>query len=75
MDLAYQTAGLKLLLMLEKFKVLIVKSQYTFVVNFSSDAYNINGKVNIEAMPEVNEKNSIDYVELLKESMNVESEN
>lgn len=29
----------------------------------------------LEAMPEVNEKNSIDYVELLKESMTVESEN
>lgn len=73
--ITYQTAGIKATVDAGKIQGSDSKSQYTFVVNFSSDAYNINGKVNIEAMPEVNEKNSIDYVELLKESMTVESEN
>lgn len=71
---AYQTGSVKVTVDAGKIEGSDSKSQYTFVVNFSSDAYNINGKVNIEAMPEVNEKNSIDYVDLLKESMNVESE-
>lgn len=73
--ITYQTAGIKATVDAGKIQGADSKSQYTFVVNFSSDAYNINGKVNIEAMPEVNEKNSIDYVELLKESIPVESEN
>lgn len=72
--IAYQTGSVKFTVDAGKLQGADSNSQYTFVVNFSSDAYKINEKFNIEAMPEVNEKNSIDYVELLKESMSVESE-
>lgn len=72
--IAYKTGSIKVTVDTGKLQGTDSKSQYTFVINLSSDAYNINGKVNIEAMPEVNEKNSIDYVELLKESMSNESE-
>ncbi|MCY6355274.1 hypothetical protein [Clostridium sp. ZS2-4] len=72
--ISYQTGSIKFTVDAGKLQGADSKSQYTFVIKFSGDAYNINEKVNIEAMPEVNEKNSIDYVELLKKGMSEESE-
>ncbi|MCY6371163.1 hypothetical protein [Clostridium ganghwense] len=48
-------------------------SKYTCTINYNSELYNINGDVKVEAMPKVNEKNSIDYVDMLMN--NVPSQN
>jgi len=47
-------------------------SKYTFTLNFGSNLSNINKEIKLTPMPEVNEKNSIDIMQLLIASSTVQ---
>lgn len=47
-------------------------SKYTFTLNFDSKLSNINKEIKLTPMPEVNEKNSIDLMQLLIASSSVQ---
>lgn len=50
----------------------VSNSKYTFTLNFDSKLTNINKEIKLTPMPEVNEKNSIDIMQLLMASSSVQ---